>query len=389
MRGDVGDIGHKVAEGGRDERRGGRRRSEFGKRRRDEIERNEKMKERRWELTRCPSWNPRTASRCCGRRRSTQDKRKKKKSAQSRVDQTKKKDETTKTHLVDSPQHSRLVPVNVADSNMSCVLGSDDPQVDLREVDGSYTRTVVEVPDQRGRNLCSNHPLSLLGRSSNMRSQDRVGSVLDPAREGGVEVVVEGGSVRPRLLGEDVHSGSVKVTGLESGGESFKVDDGSSGVVDEVRAVLHESELGSADEVLGFWELGNVESDEVGGGEEFGEVGDLSSGSEGHDGNDVVVDDLHSEGWEEGGGRRERRKGKRTRKVSFPSFERSPRVDSRNQDQSSTRLKLGRGTYLQPTHSTEFQCDRNPRYRESFLEPPSIPWRPCSKHPPSSPWLDP
>jgi len=186
--------------------------------------------------------------------------------------------------------------VHVANSDMRRVLGGDNPQVDLGEVDGSYAGSVVEVPDQRGRNLGSDHPLSLLGRSSDVGSQDRVGSVLDPARERRVEVVVERGSVRSGLLGEDVHSGSVEVSGLESGGESLEVDDGSSRVVDEVGAVLHESELGSGDEVLGFWELGDVKSDEVGGGEELGEVGNLSSGSERHDGDDVVVDDLHSEG---------------------------------------------------------------------------------------------
>lgn len=186
--------------------------------------------------------------------------------------------------------------MHVADSNMASILGRDHPQVDLREVDGSNTRSIVEVPDQRRRHLRSDHPLGLLGRSSDVRGQDGVGSVLDPARERRVQVVVERGSVRSRLLGEHVDGGSMEMSRLEGSGEGFEVDDGSSGVVDEVGTVLHERELLGSDEVLGFLELGDVESDKVGGGEEFGEVGDLSSGSERHDGDDVVVDDLHAEG---------------------------------------------------------------------------------------------
>jgi hypothetical protein len=107
-------------------------------------------------------------------------------------------------------------------------------------------------------------------------------------------LIIEIGSVRGRFGREDVDGGTGEFARLEAVDEGGDIDDFTSSVVEEVSSVLHLRDLFGTDEVGRFGEFGNVESDEITLVEKGFESVDLLGGSEGHDRDDIVVEDRHS-----------------------------------------------------------------------------------------------
>lgn len=124
----------------------------------------------------------------------------------------------------------------------------------------------------------------------------REDQVVRGAKGGGplVEGVAEVGSVRGGLVREDVDGGASELARLESVDEGRNVDDLAASVVEEVGSILHEVDLGFGDHVGGLGELGDVEGEEVDGAEKLVEGVDLLGGSEGHDGDNIIVEYGHS-----------------------------------------------------------------------------------------------
>ena len=191
---------------------------------------------------------------------------------------------------------SGSVGVQVAHPDVPLIGRGDGPEIDLGEVDGSDRRSKVEVPRQGASDLLSDGPLSLFGRSSDMRGQDRVGAFPQPGDEIS-EVIVEPWSVRAGFRREDVDGASGQVTRFEGVDECGEVDDFSPRVVDQVSSLFHLTQFGGPDHVPRLFQLGDVQGDEIRGAQELFERIGLPGRSEGHDGQDVVVDDLHPKGF--------------------------------------------------------------------------------------------
>jgi hypothetical protein len=181
----------------------------------------------------------------------------------------------------------------VGEAKTNGTLVENRAKVNLREVDSTNSRTVVEVTNEGSTDLSTDHGLGLLRRSTDVRGEDevRAGAKL---RGPSVEGVAEVGSVRSGFGGEDIDGGTGEFATLEAVNEGRDVDDLAAGVVEEVSSVLHLGDLLGANEVGGFGKFGNVKGEEVGGGEELVEGVDLLGGSEGHDGEDVVVEDVNA-----------------------------------------------------------------------------------------------
>ena len=201
---------------------------------------------------------------------------------------------------VDLSQNTGTVGVDEDDTDVVLLGGGEGAQRDLGHVDGTNSVSLVDVADESIGDLQTNGALGLLSGTSNMGRQDDVlerADIVSPGVEGLVEVV----TIRGGLRGVDVDSGTsetARARGLDEGGD---VDDGSARGVDEVGALLHLQELLGGHHPLGLLDLGDVESDEVGALEELLEGLDLLSHSEGHEGDDVVVEDRHSHGFCEHG----------------------------------------------------------------------------------------
>ena len=187
---------------------------------------------------------------------------------------------------VDNLEHTRLVQMHVTEPDGALV--QDRAQVDLGEVDGADGAAVVDVPQERTRDLGSDHPLRLLGRATNVRREDEVRARAESGRPA-VQLVREVRAVLGRFGGEDVDGCAGEVARLERGDERGDVDHLPTRVVEQVRPVLHLGDLGRADHVGRFGQLGHVQGEEVGRAEELVERVELLGGSEGHDGHDVLL----------------------------------------------------------------------------------------------------
>ena len=129
--------------------------------------------------------------------------------------------------------------------------------------------------------LDANGALSLLGAAADMRCKDDVveaAKVLSPLVQVVVEIVTVGG----RFVGVYIESRTSNLARAHGLDEGRDVDDAPATGVDEVGAVLHAVELGSGDHAAGFWEIRNVEGDEVGLLEQSLKRRDLARGAQGH-----------------------------------------------------------------------------------------------------------
>ncbi len=174
------------------------------------------------------------------------------------------------------------------------LLRGDRAQVDLGEVNRADCGAVVEVARQRLCDLLPDHRLRLLRRAADVRREH---DVRECAQNAGprVERVVERRAVRTGLGGEDVDRGTGEVLGLQGSDERGDIDDSSTRVVDQVRALLHRCELLGGDHVDCVLRLGDVQRDEVGLGQQFFERLDLTRGAKGHDVDDVMEEDAQAE----------------------------------------------------------------------------------------------
>ena len=126
-----------------------------------------------------------------------------------------------------------------------------------------------------------------------MGSQDKVlqaAQVLAPDVEVVGEVVTVGGG----LGRENIESGTSDLARAASLDESGNVDNAATAGVDQVGAGLHLLELSSGDHVACLGEIGDVESNEVGLAQKLLKSRDLVGGTKGHQGNHIVVDDVHT-----------------------------------------------------------------------------------------------
>lgn len=126
-----------------------------------------------------------------------------------------------------------------------------------------------------------------------MGSQNKVlqaSEVLAPDIEVVGEVVTVGGG----LGGEHIKSSTSDLAGAAGLDESGNVDDATTAGVDKVRTSLHLLELSSGDHVASLGEIGDVEGDKVGLAQKLLKSRDLAGGTKSHQGNDIVVDDVHT-----------------------------------------------------------------------------------------------
>ena len=133
-----------------------------------------------------------------------------------------------------------------------------------------------------------------------MRSHDKVVD-LSQTRDEVTKDFGETRTVRSWFSREDVDSGTGEMSRLEGIGKSVKVDDLSTGIVDEVGTLLHGIELLLTDHVDRIRNFGNVEGNKVSLLEQILQSLGLSGGTERHDGNDIVVDDADTECFGEDG----------------------------------------------------------------------------------------
>lgn len=139
-------------------------------------------------------------------------------------------DVVVRKDVVDTPQNTRLVLVNVADPDMSLVGGGDGTQVDFGEVDSTEGGTVVQVSSKSVGNFSTDGSLSFLGRTTDVRSEDEVGN-LSESRDEVTESLVKAGTIGSGLLGEDVDGSTGEMVGFEGITESREVDNLASGVL--------------------------------------------------------------------------------------------------------------------------------------------------------------
>lgn len=196
-------------------------------------------------------------------------------------------------HVVDALEHTRLVQVNVAETDY--VVANDGLEVHLGEVDSAERSTKVDVAHESRADLGANSALGLLGRATDVRRQDDVGRSTEVWCEA-VEGLVKELAVLCWLLGVHVDGGTCKLARLESASNSLEINDGTTRVVEQVTALLHVGYLLSANHVDGFRDLRDVEGDKVGFLQELLEGLGLVSRAEGHEGEDVVVEHMHAHG---------------------------------------------------------------------------------------------
>lgn len=126
-----------------------------------------------------------------------------------------------------------------------------------------------------------------------MGSQNKVlqaSEVLAPD----IEVVGEVVTVSGGLGGEYIKSSTSDLAGAAGLDESGNVDDATTAGVDKVRTSLHLLELSGGDHVASLGEIGDVEGDKVGLAQKLLKSRDLAGGTKSHQGNDIVVDDVHT-----------------------------------------------------------------------------------------------
>lgn len=177
-------------------------------------------------------------------------------------------DVVVRKDVVDTPQNTRLILVNMADPNMSLVGSSDGTQVDFGEVDSTDGSTIVEISSKSVGNFSADGSLSFLGGTADVRSEDEVGD-LSESRDEVTESLVKAGTVGSGLLGEDINGSTGEVVGLEGVTESREVDNLASGVVDEESTLLHLRKLLGTHHTNGVRDFGDVQSDEISPGKEI------------------------------------------------------------------------------------------------------------------------
>lgn len=180
--------------------------------------------------------------------------------------------------------------------DMPLVRRRDRPEIDLGEIDGPDRRPKVQIPREGAGDLLPDGPLSLLGRPSDMRGEDRIRAFPQPGDKV-AQGVIEPGSVRARFRGKDVDGASGQVGRFERVDEGGEVDNLAPRVVDQVGSLFHLPQLGRSDHVPRLLQLGHVQGHEIRSRQELFERLGLPGRSEGHDGDDVVVDDLHPKGF--------------------------------------------------------------------------------------------
>lgn len=133
-----------------------------------------------------------------------------------------------------------------------------------------------------------------------MRCQDKVpqaSEILAP----GVEVVGEVVTVGSGLSGEDIKSSTSNLASTASLDESGNIDNATTAGVDQVGTSLHLLELGSRDHVACLGEIRDVEGDKVSLTQELLKCRNLVGSSQSHQGNNIVVDDVHTHSLSEDG----------------------------------------------------------------------------------------
>lgn len=133
-----------------------------------------------------------------------------------------------------------------------------------------------------------------------MRCQDKVpqaSEILAP----GVEVVGEVVTVGSGLSGEDIKSSTSNLASTASLDESGNIDNATTAGVDQVGTGLHLLELGSRDHVACLGEIRDVEGDKVSLTQELLKCRNLVGSSQSHQGNNIVVDDVHTHSLSEDG----------------------------------------------------------------------------------------
>lgn len=133
-----------------------------------------------------------------------------------------------------------------------------------------------------------------------MRCQDKVpqaSEILAP----GVEVVGEVVTVGSGLGGENIKSSASNLASTASLDESGNVDNATTAGVDQVGTSLHLLELGSRDHVACLREIRDVEGDKVSLTQELLKCRNLVGSSQSHQGNNIVVDDVHTHSLSEDG----------------------------------------------------------------------------------------
>lgn len=177
-------------------------------------------------------------------------------------------DVVVRKDVVDTPQNTRLVLVNVADPDMSLVGGGDGTQVDFGEVDSTEGSTVVQVSSKSVGNFGTDGSLSFLGRTTDVRSEDEVGN-LSESRDEVTESLVKAGTIGSGLLGEDVDGSTGEMVGFEGVTESREVDNLAAGVVDEEGTLLHLRKLLGTHHTNGVRDFRDMQGDEISPGEEI------------------------------------------------------------------------------------------------------------------------
>ncbi|KAH3667992.1 hypothetical protein OGAPHI_001746 [Ogataea philodendri] len=197
--------------------------------------------------------------------------------------------------LVHGSQHTRNVLMDVQDSDDVLLVEVEATERDFWEVDGSNGRTFVDVAGQGSSDFDTNGTLGLLGGASDVRSEDHVLQRLqlgDPR----VQVVGEQWTVLGWLVRIHVQSSTREFSELEGVDQRWDVDNGSSGIVQQVGTVLHGGQLWRGDHVLGLCGFRNVQSDKVGACQQLVQSRHLFGSTKSHDHQDVVVDHVHTKG---------------------------------------------------------------------------------------------
>ena len=180
-------------------------------------------------------------------------------------------------------QHARHVAVDVQQAAAAGVLG----QRHFGEVDRRHRGAVVAVADELGRHLAADVGLRLGGAAADVGRQQHV-------LEAG-ERRLEHRVVALGLDREHVDGGTADVLALQRVGQRVDVHHRAARGIDQVRTGLHLRQLFGADQVDGGRQLGHVQRDHVGAGQQLVQRSHLAGVAQRQLGFDVMEDDAHAQ----------------------------------------------------------------------------------------------